>query len=468
MPVGDAAGSFFGGLLQGKAQGSHQKMQMEYVDSQKSYVKAQAKALESQLEMEAMKRNILDAMTPEQRQAALFPKADDSLEAKLATVMKFMGGQSRSVPLPPYDPGAAPGTGPTRPGAMSIPDTIARGQMGGMGGLGLTKDDLIRGVLKKELGAEPMSYHRTATVAGPDGNPWVAPMDMMGNLDMSKAMPAPVKPEMQKGVGEGMAPTETPVNPYSRRAVGTPIQTGPPPTMQVETPTAGGGKVRGVVPLFPGGSKVSGTTGGGVRTELDLLDVPIPAAEVTKWSDGQGNNPPVGWTPRQAKTRGFNPAETAMPAETGGKVVMVAQAIQDIEAAEALLFPKPGQFNRKLAFGAQANLPEWAVKDAQIVQSSIQNAIAAKLRVETGAQANDEEIKHIANRFFPSGVRDSDRSARNKLTRLKQFMKDGKFVMDPKGRIVVVEPPKGKPDLSLGKKKDPSKMTDAELLKALQ
>ena len=286
---------------------------------------------------------------------------------------------------------------------------------------------------------------------------------------MSKAVPAPFKQEMQPGVGPGMAPIQTPVNPYTRQPMGPSIQTGAPPTMQVETPTLGGGKVKSVVPLF-GGGKVSGTTAGGVRTELDLLDVPIMGEDVTKWTDGKGNNPSAGWTPRQAQARGFKPAQAAMAAETGGKVVMVAQSIKDIEVAEALLFPKPGQFNRKLAFGAQTDLPEWMIADAQTVQSALNNAIAAKLRVETGAQANPGEIKNIASRFFPSGIKDSEKSARNKLTRLKQFMKDGKFVMDPQGRIVVIEPgsEKKKPDLSLGKKRDPSLMTNDELLKALQ
>ena len=267
-----------------------------------------------------------------------------------------------------------------------------------------------------------------------------------------------------------MAPIQTPTNPYTRQPMGGPIQTGPPPTMQLETPTAGGGKRKTVVPVFGGGSKVSGTTAGGVRTELDLMDIPIKSDEVTKWTDGQGNNPPAGWTPKQAQARGYKAAQPAVAAETAGKVVMVTQAIADIDAAEKLLFPKPGQFNRKLAFGAQASLPEWMVKDAQTVQSALQNAIAAKLRVETGAQANDQEIKNIANRFFPSGVKDSEGSARNKLTRLKRFMQDGKFIMDPQGRIVIVEgsTAKAKPDLSLGKKKDPSKMSDDELLKALK
>jgi hypothetical protein len=473
MPAGDAVGSFMGGLLQGKAAGRESKQKAEYLEAQKAHVKAQSKALESQLNMEAMKDAILQGMTSEQRMAVLFPKADDTLEAKLAAVAKFLGGgqaSSQQAPLPEYDPGS--GTPPFRPGAtMSVPQQIAQGQ-NPFAPLGLTQEDLVRGVIKKELGAERPKYSRTAPVIMPDGNPGTAPVREDGLIDLSKAVHAPFKLETQPGVGPGMAPTQTPVNPYSRKPVGAPVQTGPPPTMQVETPTGGGGKVRGVVPLFPGGngSKVTGTGSGGIRTELDLLDVPIPASDVTKWSDGKGTNPPVGWTPRQAQARGFKQTQEGMPAETGGKVVMLGQAIEDMDKAISMILPPTGGFNRKLAIGAGTNAPEFAVEGSQIVRSAVLNAMSAKLRMETGAQSNESEIQGIVDRYWPSGVRDNEKSARYKMTRLQRFMTDGKFIMDPKGRIVVVEPPaeKKKPDLSLGKKKDPSAMTDAELLKALQ
>jgi hypothetical protein len=55
------------------------------------------------------------------------------------------------------------------------------------------------------------------------------------------------------------------------------------------------------------------------------------------------------------------------------------------------------------------------------------------------------------------------------MTRLLRFMKDGKFIMDPKGRIVTIDPPaEKKPALGLGKVKDPATMTNDELLKALR
>jgi hypothetical protein len=468
--MGGGIGSFVEGLAGGVQQGQKQAMARELQDMQMTHLKTSNKAAELALKMEQMKGGIFETLTPEEKRAALFPKVDETLEGMLSTIGKFnSGGGAAQVPLPDYVPGE--GMPPFRPGAtMTVPQTIAQGQVGGGDFFGMSKEDLVRGVIKKKLGAEPMKYSRTAPVIMPDGNPGTAPIREDGFIDVSKAVPAPFKLDTQKGVGEGMAPIETPINPYNRAPVGAPVQTGPPPTRVVESPTVGGGATSNVVPLFPGvvGSTVTGTpASGGPRTKLDLMDLPIAPDEVSKWTDGAGKNPPPGWTPRQAQARGFKPAFPAISGDAAGKGLMISQALSDLEVVEKLLFPKPGVFNRTLALGARGNIPEWAVKDSQIVMSNMQNAVNAKLRIETGAQANPSETENIMARFFPSGIKDNEASARNKVRRLKDFMERGKFVLDPQGKLVIVEPPK-KPDLSLGKKKDPGAMSDAELLKALQ
>jgi hypothetical protein len=468
-----AIASVIGGFGEGLEKRREQEKKDAYITAQTDLIKQEAKVKEKALLMEQMKSDIFGKMTPEQQMASLFPKADDSLESKLKTIMDFsakQGGGQAPAPLPDYVPGS--GTGPTRPGAMSLPETMASMQGGGSF-FGLTKDDLIRGVLKKELGAEAPMYRRTAPVIMPDGNPGTAPMNDMGLIDMSKAVPSPFKLDTQKGVGEGMAPTETPVNPYSRKSTGAPIQTGPPPTMEVETPTGGGGSTRRVLPKFPSlsgsGTRVTGTTSDGVRTQLDLLDTPIPSTDIIKWSDGKGGNPPLGWTPRQAQGRGFKQTQEGMPSETGGKVVMLGQAVDDMEKAIGMILPPGGGFNRKLAIGAATNSPEFAIEGSQIVRSSVLNAMSAKLRMETGAQSNESEIQGIVDRYWPSGVRDNEKSARYKMTRLLQFMRDGKFIMDPKGRIVAIDPPggKGKPP-ALGKKNDATGISSEDALAELR
>ncbi len=470
--MGGGIGSFVEGLAGGVQQGQAQAMARELQGMQMQHLKTTNKASELALMMEQTKHDLFGTLTPEEQKVVLFPKVDETLEGMLGTINKMRTGQPSPTPAASSEPfGGGTQTFPLDPSLMqSLPGQIAAGQTGADSFFGLSQDDLIRGVIKKKFGAEPMKYSRTAQVIMPDGNPGTAPIREDGFIDMSKAVPAPFKLDTQKGVGGMMAPTETPINPYSRAPVGGPIQTGPPPTRVVETPTPGGGATSSVVPLFPStGSTVTGTpAGGGPRTKLDLMDLPIAPDEVSKWTDGKGANPPPGWTPRQAQARGFKPAFPAISVDAAGKGLMISQALSDLEVVEKLLFPKPGVFNRTLALGARGNIPEWAGKDSQIVMSNMQNAVNAKLRIETGAQANPSETENIMARFFPSGIKDSEASARNKVRRLKDFMERGKFVLDPQGKLVIVEPPKGKPDLSLGKKKNPGTMTDAELLKALQ
>jgi len=466
--MGGGSGSFMEGLAGGIQQGQKNAMMRELQDMQMQHLKTTSKAAEIELKMKQAQGNIFDTLTPDEKKKALFPKTISPADNLKEIMAMFGGGGTQQVPLPDYQPGQ--GMAPFAPGAtMSVPQQIAQGQVGGIDSLGVSKEDLILGVLKKELGVERPKYNRIANVIMPDGNPGSAPMDDKGKIDMTKAVPAPFKLDTQKGVGEGMAPTETPVNPYSRQPAGGPIQTGPPPTRVVESPTPGGGAISSVVPLFPTvGPKVTGVpASGGPRTKLDLMDLPIAPDEVSKWTDGAGKNPPPGWTPRQAQARGFKPAFPAISGDAAGKGLMISQALSDLEVVEKLLFPKPGVFNRTLALGARGNIPEWAVKDSQIVMSNMQNAVNAKLRIETGAQANPSETENIMARFFPSGIKDSEVSARNKVRRLKDFMERGKFVLDPQGKLVIVEPPK-KPSLDSGKKKAPGAMSDDELLKALQ
>src|SRR3972149_3334051 len=311
--MGESLAIFGGGLLQGLGEGQKARVQQGYVEAQKALIDQNAKLGKLQLDFEQKKMDYLSAH-PAALEAAITGQKDPLKNIIAKILEKGLGGGSQ--PSPQYAPGQ--GMPPFAPGGgATLPETMASSL--------LSPESLLRGVLKKEMGVEEPKYSRTAPVIMPDGNPGTAPMHERGLIDMTKAVPAPFKQEMQPGVGEGMTPIQTPVNPYSRQPMGPSIQTGPPPTMQVETPTLGGGKKKSVVPLFPGGGKKVTGTAGGVRTELDLLDIPIMGDDVTKWTDGKGNNPPVGWTPRQAQARGFNAAKPAMAAETGGKAFLAVR-----------------------------------------------------------------------------------------------------------------------------------------------
>lgn len=105
-----------------------------------------------------------------------------------------------------------------------------------------------------------------------------------------------------------------------------------------------------------------------------------------------------------------------------GQVAMVDAAKKDMDEFEKLLFPS-GKLDRSMLL--KINIPRTAGMpgdtDARKAYSALNNAIAAKLRLETGAQANDQEIEEIAKRFRPTYA-DTEASAKDKVQRLKDFM----------------------------------------------
>lgn len=134
--------------------------------------------------------------------------------------------------------------------------------------------------------------------------------------------------------------------------------------------------------------------------------------------------------------------------ETGGKLAMVQQAKQDIGEVRTMLFPDgtPKSFKRGLATmsnlpGSRAPLVGAIIPQAmpfhesgQKIYSRLQNAVAAKLRVETGAQANPSEVENILARFGVTGA-SSPEAAWDALNRLEDFMDKTITVTDPKGRF---------------------------------
>ena len=137
-----------------------------------------------------------------------------------------------------------------------------------------------------------------------------------------------------------------------------------------------------------------------------------------------------------------------LSADAAGKLAMVTQAESDLNEAEQLLFPN-GKFSPGMAF--QTNFPGGGVPATEGRQafSKVLNAVNAKLRVETGAQANPSEVKNILQRFLPT-VRDSDITAKDKFRRLKEFMSSTKSIIDPRGRFNKETQPSGKTSSGVG------------------
>lgn len=166
------------------------------------------------------------------------------------------------------------------------------------------------------------------------------------------------------------------------------------------------------------------------KRELDLAESERKAQEATP--EGQQ---------RKAEME-----KKGLPIETGGKLAMVKQAKQDIQDVRGLLFPQgtPESFSRGRAFlsnipGSRGHVWSGLIPQAmpfsemgQKIYSRLQNAVAAKLRVETGAQANPSEVENILQRFGVTSA-SNPKAAWDALQRLENFMDETISITDPRG-----------------------------------
>lgn len=108
--------------------------------------------------------------------------------------------------------------------------------------------------------------------------------------------------------------------------------------------------------------------------------------------------------------------------EGAGKVALLTQARQDVEEAKKILFTEKGDLRRITAAGMNVPYTAGVGEEARKAYTRVRNAVAAKLRIETGAAAPVSEVDEIARRFMPSAAMDTSVSARDKLDRLQEFM----------------------------------------------
>lgn len=123
-----------------------------------------------------------------------------------------------------------------------------------------------------------------------------------------------------------------------------------------------------------------------------------------------------------------------MTSQNAGIATMLEQADSDLQKLTNRLIDKSGRVDRDLLREMNIDIPLMGSgipgTEGRTYASYISNAIAAKLRSETGAQANDKEIAEISKRFSPS-LFDNDETVRNKISRLQDFMKEASSKMDP-------------------------------------
>jgi hypothetical protein len=125
--------------------------------------------------------------------------------------------------------------------------------------------------------------------------------------------------------------------------------------------------------------------------------------------------------------------EIKMPGTTeeAGKFTMINNALQNVQDVKRSIIKKDGSVDRDLVFQSFTNMP---FSEGRDINSMIEDAIAAKLRAETGAAANADEVKSMARRFGLNSF-DKDSVIVSKLNRLERFLSNTLSTRDPSGKI---------------------------------
>lgn len=117
--------------------------------------------------------------------------------------------------------------------------------------------------------------------------------------------------------------------------------------------------------------------------------------------------------------------------EEAGKFSMIDNAVKNIDSVLQSITNKDGSIDRQKVFNAALNIP---FTEGRELNSMMEDAISAKLRAETGAAANAEEVKSISRRFNLSTL-DKDEVIKSKLSRLRRFLNETRVIRDSSGKI---------------------------------
>ena len=104
--------------------------------------------------------------------------------------------------------------------------------------------------------------------------------------------------------------------------------------------------------------------------------------------------------------------------EEAGKRQSLSDAYRDVDTLRGMIVKKDGSIDRLMVTNMAAGTP---FTEGRTATSLLRGAISAKVKAETGATANDEEIKDMMIRFNISPL-DSDATIMDKMNRLQEFM----------------------------------------------
>ena len=141
------------------------------------------------------------------------------------------------------------------------------------------------------------------------------------------------------------------------------------------------------------------------------------AGDAASWTNKEGQQPPPSMTPEQAGQAGYYPRPKAATPEVAGKKAAMAVAGETLGSVRDAIVGPEGGVDRTLVTTMALNVP---FSEGRLQRARLVDVLQTKLRAETGATANEEEVRNILDRYLPS-VRDSDEGIKDKFDRLQRF-----------------------------------------------
>ena len=203
--------------------------------------------------------------------------------------------------------------------------------------------------------------------------------------------------------------------------------------------------------VFPSPESIGKAPAGGSRATPQAPQAPQVGQEVS----------PFG-TELDQTARGatITPLSGPKPtADQAGRSALVTQGARGAQRVREAIVNTDGSINRDTVFSMSSDIPLLGKgvpgTKGRGVRSVLEDSLASKLRLETGAQANETELQNIVDRFMPS-LLDDDSTIRDKMERLNQFFTDALHKTDPELARTLIDraaeagnipaPPQSEPD----------------------
>jgi hypothetical protein len=128
-----------------------------------------------------------------------------------------------------------------------------------------------------------------------------------------------------------------------------------------------------------------------------------------------------------AERPGARVIEPRRPPEQAGRVAMMQSGLANARNVRDQIVRPDGSVNRELMTTMIFNV---AGTEGRTVRAQFEDAVAAKLRLETGAAATPAEVQNILDRYLPKTL-DADATVSDKLARLVTFFEQSLVATDP-------------------------------------